>query len=105
MPSDDNVTNGNSTHKLDPEVEEQVLALLRVGEKLRAVQIYSQHTGLGLIDAKHEIEEIMRSRGISMPTSSSVGVLAVIGIMVGVVTLVFCVVGIILGGIAIFAVR
>jgi ribosomal protein L7/L12 len=47
------------------ELEEQVLALLRVGRKIEAIKIYRQRTGKGLKVSKDAVEALAAEHGIS----------------------------------------
>ncbi len=51
-----------------PEWQLQVLDLLDRGEKLNAVKLYKEHSGLTLLEAKKAVEAL--ARGEAMPSSS-----------------------------------
>ena len=48
----------------DP-VDPDVLAQLIAGNKIAAIKIYRERTGLGLKEAKDAVEEIARERGLA----------------------------------------
>ena len=43
--------------------QEEVLELLQQGQKIQAIKLYREITGVGLKEAKDEVEEMARQRG------------------------------------------
>lgn len=50
-------------HSSDPQVDAQVLQLIRMGRKIEAIKRFRELTGLGLRDAKDAVDEIGRRLG------------------------------------------
>jgi hypothetical protein len=46
-----------------PEVEGELLSLLGRGEKIRAIKLYRERTGVGLKEAKDAVEALARRQG------------------------------------------
>jgi large subunit ribosomal protein L7/L12 len=56
-------------HRGSAGAEADVLDLLRAGQKIRAIKIYRERTGVSLLEAKNAVESLAAEQGI--PTSRS----------------------------------
>lgn len=43
---------------------EEVLALLREGKMIQAIKVHRERTGMGLAEAKHEVERLKAEHGL-----------------------------------------
>lgn len=72
-----------------PELAEQIVDLLKQGQKIEAVKLYREHAGVGLKEAKDIVDEIGARAGIESASRS--GCFGVVLLMVGVSFAVGCV--------------
>jgi ribosomal protein L7/L12 len=60
---------GKAGITIAPELEKRVLALMQEGNKIGAIKLYREHTGVGLKDAKDAIEAIALGRPLPDPST------------------------------------
>jgi ribosomal L7/L12-like protein len=66
-------------HPLPPSAQEEIRALLQQRQKIEAIKVLRQHTGLDLKDAKDRVEAIEREMGLpASGTPGSPGCLALV---------------------------
>jgi hypothetical protein len=54
-------------------IEQQVLSLLRGGQKIAAIKLYRDKTGVGLAEAKGAVESLAAVHGIAAPKNGCAG--------------------------------
>lgn len=55
---------------IDPEFEQQLLSVLRGGNKIAAIKLYRERTRVGLKEAKDAVEGVARRHGLPEPKSA-----------------------------------
>jgi ribosomal protein L7/L12 len=83
---------GGLSHQLDvgEDFEPQLLSLLEQGQKIRAIKVYRERTGVGLKEAKDAVEALGRRHGIVPKGAGCAGLLlltlilcGLLGLMIG----------------------
>ena len=63
------VTEARGRQSFDGPLEDQVLALLRQRQKIQAIKVVRERTGLGLKEAKDAVDEVERTGRLRLPRS------------------------------------
>src|SRR3989442_1151660 len=75
---------GADLPELGGDLEAQVLSLLSQGQKIGAVKLYREGTGVGLKEAKEAVEDLAARRGIVPPGGSGcLGVILIVAAVLG----------------------
>ena len=69
---------GAPMDKPTADVEQQVRSLLDQGQKLEAIKLYKEQTGVGLAEAKQAVESLAASHGLVPQRAGCLGVVAVV---------------------------
>jgi large subunit ribosomal protein L7/L12 len=74
-----------SLSEMGGDVEAELLRLLGKGQKIQAIKLYREHTGMGLAEAKRAVEALTARHGLSAQRAGCLGVL--VGIVVAAVAI------------------
>jgi len=66
-----------SATPIAPDLEDEVVSLLRQNQKIAAIRLYRQRTGAGLKQSKDAIETIAAAEGLMLPQSGCIGGLGI----------------------------